>query len=1289
MRNSKKLLSLVLCLAMLISTMAVGFSLSASADSGVVKELTSSTIPTYESLDGKYGSNPWVYFGALYKDADGKVLSKEESNTVEEGDEITVEVYYMTNCNAYDATNIAIAFDKDFFDTSSSVNSIKAGTAANAAINTSTSGIKKKQIVDTDKNNKTFSLLSKDNDGNVFVPSYAASTKVDEKGVPQDGKYTLDQVKNWSVVTFALKANGGRIKTYSNMLGTSSNGSDNKGNLALNSSTMPVATFTVTVKKSTDDDTNAGNGKATLPSYYYTSLYADGKSGVFYDTINTAVNQTLVTSIANTKKGVKAETFINDCNCSFKLAGVDVTFMDGDVTVGTYAAGAGVNIGKANAPTVENLFAWADKDGNIVDLDNTAVTSATTYYAVKNDKKINVTLNLGKYSLDSANSDLTSLGATYNASSNTITLTSQIGTQLDLTKISVTGDDFSGWYNEASGDFTGTFKSTAENQTFSARSGIPIMYLDIAKAPDKIFEASCSKYSKYGEWETLGYYNGASYGKGLTANDLIAIQNMVNDKYDTLNANTHAADYGVDIEFCETYSDTGNITTSERLSKETAQYGAFRINSPAGDDLSSSNIGTYTVGNISAIYLNTAVNYNYEIYLPHFDSDENVIKEGDKVSYGDPTYSYTVTYPAMGLRSDDKTVAEQYCAYNEGLYYSINNTGIDTDIDNTNNNIARFIVGNQDKPINVEYNEYKYRLTYKNNEGKEESLSISNKTIGKKITYYLCFKRLANADGSGVDKNCSTYRCYVEPVDILYHVGIRLSEDTSSAEAAEKSYASDKAYKYGDTITKDAFTEVYTRASVVSIYKDNDRTDYDSKKFNISDLQSDGSKVGQTGKTLYSIQCTYGGKTVDFIDDANPEVTLDEKLIEAYKANNGLTDYNNTFIAFTTKWMGSDFKFNVYYQNASSEWVYLTAKVYTNGDTVTYADMIGSGSELDSQVKADHPFGYAPTANFSAEPGGTTLDKVSAEDASNDNNTMNLYIVYSIDTRYAMVDYNNAYDENGQLNENRTAGEVSNNLHYGDVIYDPSYTAESGTTAPFFNTYLLDEGFEVASTPSEKQKTDKDGNPVYEYKYVEVKDENGETVIDPKTGNPKTEIETDEKGNPVYDYSKPFMDDAKSNTVARPYRNCEFNGFKVYYVDGVYSKVEDLPDKSEWKEGFNDQNETGAQHLYTTTIIQAQWIADSSFRLRVYDDQGNISFALGKDWSRHYWNVKGYPCNKGENDLIVDRKAYFCAMFRLVKEEGYGYYLQAVGLPRVYLNNTETSGLLIGTLLPLIKNLLK
>jgi hypothetical protein len=1262
MRNSKKLLSLVLCLAMLISTMAVGFSLSASADSGVV-ELESSTIPTYNSLNESYGSNPWVYYGAVYKDKDGNVLSKAESNTVKEGDVITVEVYYMTNCYAYDTTNIAIAFDKTFFDTSSSIKSIKAGTATNAAINTATTGVKKNQIVDT--SNNTFKLLS---DG--AVPSYASEY------------YTSNQVSNWSVVTFALGACSGR-KTDSGRLGTGAATDDGGNFLALNSNTKPVATFTVTVKESTDSDKNEGNGNATLPSYYYTSLYADGKSGIFFDTIKTSVVNNSVTTIAKTTLGVKAGTFINDCNCSFKLAGVDVTFMDGDKSVGTYAAEAGVNIGKANAPTVDNLFAWADKDGNIVDLDNTAVTSATTYYAVKNDKKINVTLNLGKYSLDSANSDLTSLGATYNASSNTITLSSQIGTQLDLTKISVTGDDFSGWYNEASGDFTGTFKSTAENQTFSARSGIPIMYLDIAKAPGEISEAFCSKYNKYGEWETLGYYNGASYGKGLTANDLVAIQNIVNDKYDTLNVNTHAADYGVNIEFCETYSDKGEITTSDRLSKETAQYAAFRINSPAGDDLSSSNIGTYTVGNISAIYLNTAVNYNYEIYLPQFDGDENVIKDGDKVSYGDPAYSYTVTYTAMGLRSDDKTVAEQYCSYNAGLYCSINNA---------NKNIARFIVGettgDQDNPI-VQYNKYKYRLTYKNNEEKEESVSISTNKIGTKTTYYLDFNRLANSDGSGVDKNCSTYRCYVEPVDVLYHVGFRLSENTSSAEDALKTYASDKVYKYGDTITKDAFTEAYTRASVVRIYNENNRTDYDSKKFNISDLQSDGSKVGQTGKKLYSIQCTYGGKTVDFIDDANPEVTLDKELIDAYKANNGLTNYNNTFVSFTTKWMGSDFKFNVYYQNASSEWVYLTAKVYTNGDTVTYADMIGSGSELDSQVKADHPFGYAPTANFSAEPGGTILEKVSAEDASNDNNTMNLYIVYNIDTRYAMVDYNNAYDENGQLNENKTAGEVSKNLHYGDVIYDPSYTAESGTTAPFFNKYLLNEGFEVASTPSEKQKTDKDGNPVYEYKYVEVKDENGETVIDPETGDPKTEMETDEDGNPVYDYSKPVMDDAKSNTVARPYRNCEFNGFKVYYVDGVYSKVEDLPDKSEWKEGFNDQNETGAQHIYTTTIIQAQWIADSSFRLRVYDDQGNISFALGKDWSRHYWNVKGYPCNKGENDLIVDREAYFCAMFRLVKEEGYGYYLQAVGLPRTYLNNTVTSGLLIGTLLPLIKNLLK
>ena len=137
-----------------------------------------------------------------------------------------------------------------------------------------------------------------------------------------------------------------------------------------------------------------------------------------------------------------------------------------------------------------------------------------------------------------------------------------------------------------------------------------------------------------------------------------------------------------------------------------------------------------------------------------------------------------------------------------------------------------------------------------------------------------------------------------------------------------------------------------------------------------------------------------------------------------------------------------------------------------------------------------------------------------------------------------------------------------------------------------------------------EQKTDDDGNPMYEPKLVEATDTDGNVVIDDITGEPKMVPAKDKDGKTIYDETKPVYKDPKGETVQRPYRNCEYMGTKAYHLDHPVYSWADVPAQSEWIEGYENEE----CEIYTTDILQLQWKSDEDFIFRVYDTSG---FSIG------------------------------------------------------------------------------
>ncbi len=97
------------------------------------------------------------------------------------------------------------------------------------------------------------------------------------------------------------------------------------------------------------------------------------------------------------------------------------------------------------------------------------------------------------------------------------------------------------------------------------------------------------------------------------------------------------------------------------------------------------------------------------------------------------------------------------------------------------------------------------------------------------------------------------------------------------------------------------------------------------------------------------------------------------------------------------------------------------------------------------------------------------------------------------------------------------------------------------------------------------------------------------------------------------------------NSNNSPETPSEIIGWNIYHI-----AANEDPYTAEWKAGVNDEGSTIAQ---TTIIFQPVWKAHKDMMFRFHDTDGDIYFAVGKDFSFHYWN-KGVIVDKYGDTVI-------------------------------------------------------
>lgn len=113
-------------------------------------------------------------------------------------------------------------------------------------------------------------------------------------------------------------------------------------------------------------------------------------------------------------------------------------------------------------------------------------------------------------------------------------------------------------------------------------------------------------------------------------------------------------------------------------------------------------------------------------------------------------------------------------------------------------------------------------------------------------------------------------------------------------------------------------------------------------------------------------------------------------------------------------------------------------------------------------------------------------------------------------------------------------------------------------------------------------------------------------------------------GNEILEYNadtslvieaEPYYNRSFQTVVMRSISNTEtaaIIGWNIYHIGAG----ED-PLTAEWKPGINDEDTAIAK---TPIIFQAVWLEHKDMLFRVYDTDGKLAHALGKDLSTHFWN---------------------------------------------------------------------
>ena len=398
---------------------------------------------------------------------------------------------------------------------------------------------------------------------------------------------------------------------------------------------------------------------------------------------------------------------------------------------------------------------------------------------------------------------------------------------------------------------------------------------------------------------------------------------------------------------------------------------------------------------------------------------------------------------------------------------------------------------------------------------------------------------------------------------------------------------SENAYSLGDTVKlsdvsfKSTGTTVKTYAEFIK-----DTTGFAQEGYKINGLYLDSALEGE-----------------NLMDSGEIEIT--SVIMKAAKEAKEITIYPDI--------EAMDYSVDFYAQNENGEYVKVATRTYkatdANGGKPTASDV----SDVMDDVKAMIPEGknLNETSIFASPESGSAYSGSASALVPGADGTRKLYFKYSLQNRYAFIKY---------------YGTVINGYQYtyGDYVY---YEGASEDIAELeqYQTPISPTKFNTISFSSvpdaDYNKLDDDGNVKYSSKTLT--DEEGNPIIDPLTGKALTED----------DIEKPVVTDGKDN-ASKPYRNCEFIGWKYYYVDDVISSAANLPEEEEWIEGKGPESDENGILATVTHIAVAQWMSDEDFLFRVYADD-EIKFALGKNFKRYYWN-DNKPCTRSE--VVINEK---------------------------------------------------
>ena len=118
----------------------------------------------------------------------------------------------------------------------------------------------------------------------------------------------------------------------------------------------------------------------------------------------------------------------------------------------------------------------------------------------------------------------------------------------------------------------------------------------------------------------------------------------------------------------------------------------------------------------------------------------------------------------------------------------------------------------------------------------------------------------------------------------------------------------------------------------------------------------------------------------------------------------------------------------------------------------------------------------------------------------------------------------------------------------------------------------------------------------------------------------KEDVDAGIKRGVAYDIMNAHISDTN-----KPGEFYEIVGWNVYHVD--YGA--DVYNKDNWKPGYNDEGSTIA---YSDIIFQAEWKSHDDFLFRVYDTDGKLYKAVGKNLKTYYW-LNGYVSNRNDSKL--------------------------------------------------------